>query len=1665
MLYFLHNRIVQTKPEPDRVAVILSDRTRLNWYQADQLINLWASFLRKAGIAQGDRLVVLIREEDRHFFILLALDKLNVTTVLRDAGTPPDQLNHKYCDTTKILTDMAEALPDGHGFTTLLALDSKDIHPPNIQPCETIYTNPKDWPDYPFPPLIRNDDIPVYETGSSGTTGKPKLIPILGHGLLSWAEVETKALGLSPEDKILCTRSPAYDARISEYVRSLAAGSTLVLMSETGRRNLHEIIRYCEQDNITCLILIASQLSFPGLDDMIRRLSKSGLRHLMVTGDACSILLKQICEQYGVLLWNCYGPTEATFGMSILCVNGLDLRDEKGNPWVPIGFPNDDRVRFYLIEECLYIASPFLTPGYTGNEEQTQKNFPLLMIDGQPVRVFNTENRFVLKDGYLQFQGRINDYAHCKVSGVKVEVQAIADCLSRYNLEQGQQILKSHVVIKERPSGGLGPVAYIEKHAGLDKIHLHNWLKLRLRKEEIPLLIGLDELPVMSASSKINEGELRSRQDYSYEYLLNDMVDEPKMLDPQFIQLQSIWTRVLGMTPYNAEQDFLFCGGDSLKLHTFFEYIRAEIDPDFTLQQLLQLPSLTLGDIHQALKGHSLLNGEQALINPLTAILPEQKNCFFLPPLLGGSFIYRAFAANFARFYPKNLYGLSDPAIFDRCLLPQSLEEAAKRYVRAILSVQVEGPFQLLGFSYGATLATAVVRELLALGHTIESLDLVDGLPPIFYQQLPRKAHAALLEELSDFMVQTLNSGYYRENLRPFRLADLAKVPALVQITQLFDAIDSKIQNPQSVPMVALVRQHLYFAHQTPLFIPLPVRANLYLSSREQEYLAGIHQLSKMGKKPEDIMLLLWNQYFDVIEYAPERNASALKHLELLAESPVTEKALTCFWEGASQRRVLFASRDFDLLPFYTLHVDDNQHYQGKIYGLSRIALQKQLNNIPSLMIFGTLACRKVQGAWQDTENETRYCLSFTASPKKMACIQAILEKNNIRQYAADLRAPREPDGALIRVYEPFHYTLLIYWNDEVLSEITFSCDNSWFDFECLDEWTASFGLKRICEALPNYSLIRYAKSFSGSDLQAQIADIQAFASQFVLHAEPYFLNPGVIYPKTKPQMHFPSRSRALVQNMPEAAKINVFSGYLHRTLVQSRQHGSCDDSNQAMLATLMDHGGFGIINAYETLCQLSERVMEYGVKTSNPPCQFDDFAKLIHHKTQATLFDKPGADLDWLFRVFSEAIRTRGPWQALLQGLFRYLLITDDQRESVMKALQILYQQYCELVYPDACAEVLPVLSTPPADLQSSDSFVEETVATLPKCNARFSSGDPSVPRIYRQVSMEVFLDMLDTLPIERVFIYASFMFEFINGKVSAINPQTHYDNIEVWFRSVSDTGANQILVVKAPKPLSGPVIAEKLSMYLSGETAVFFRKAFKHQLPPNWKKRNQLVDRLRHLGAQASFANRMDAVLPKERIEKVQIGDCNHNCRHTLSFVLKDGKGKVHADDLFTPEHQVFAYDEGCLFQGSDIAKHYAELLGMDDFMHLRHYLEPEQRDRLTCHHLLQIVESGALSSIHLRWDWFYSYGVRNEWIEELTWAELEFRDGRKKIFKRITPEEVVFYFKDFLDETAKSHRIIRPLLTKEIEADSIRRFSFFSPSFDTTITSHTGLARNTP
>ncbi|MGO4159230.1 thioesterase domain-containing protein, partial [Cupriavidus sp. YAF13] len=191
--------------------------------------------------------------------------------------------------------------------------------------------------------------------------------------------------------------------------------------------------------------------------------------------------------------------------------------------------------------------------------------------------------------------------------------------------------------------------------------------------------------------------------------------------------LAQVWQEVLGVERVGLDDNFFTLGGDSLLSLKVISRVRANkaLGIDLKLRDLMRTPTI----------GQLLPDAEAAPVAATALrVLAQGPAGGALPPVacvhaaLGTLFDYDAIVGQLGK--ARTVYGFQSRALGDPAWRDTSLASIAADYVREWRVAQPQGPYLLLGWSLGATLATAMARELEAQGQSVQWLGLIDPFVP-----------------------------------------------------------------------------------------------------------------------------------------------------------------------------------------------------------------------------------------------------------------------------------------------------------------------------------------------------------------------------------------------------------------------------------------------------------------------------------------------------------------------------------------------------------------------------------------------------------------------------------------------------------------------------------------------------------------------------------------------------------------------------------------------------------------------------------------------------------------------------------------------------------------------------------------------------------------------
>jgi amino acid adenylation domain-containing protein len=274
--------------------------------------------------------------------------------------------------------------------------------------------------------------------------------------------------------------------------------------------------------------------------------------------------------------------------------------------------------------------------------------------------------------------------------------------------------------------------------------HWQAYLKEKLPDYMLPsAFVLLDELP-RTPNGKIDRRALPEPD-------RSDLVTRSELASPQTPteeRLAVLWGEVLGLKQVGRSDNFFELGGHSLLATQLVARIRHTFKVDLSLRRLFESPTLTaVADFIDHPRGQtdneqvSLSVGNNAAVNNSPSSTPlqlpphlitlqpegaegERRPLFLVHPLAGLVFPYYELALRLGPDQP--VYGLQSIGIAGEALPLIRIESMAKHYLAAIRQVQPEGPYQLVGWSFGGTLALEMAQQLQKGGESVALLAVID---------------------------------------------------------------------------------------------------------------------------------------------------------------------------------------------------------------------------------------------------------------------------------------------------------------------------------------------------------------------------------------------------------------------------------------------------------------------------------------------------------------------------------------------------------------------------------------------------------------------------------------------------------------------------------------------------------------------------------------------------------------------------------------------------------------------------------------------------------------------------------------------------------------------------------------------------------------------------
>lgn len=675
---------------PDAIA-IEDHRAQLTYREVDAQARALAASLAQRGVRRGSRVGVAIERSPQSVVALLALARLGACFVPIDLSAPQARQDAQAADADLQLI-VRRADVDG------APVPEADAATVSMAECA---------------------DLPAYIIYTSGSTGVPKGVVVRHRSLAHYTLAAVDAYRLGPSDRVLQFAAITFDACLEEIFPTLAAGGTLVLRTDDMLDSFPRFTSYCRDRRITVLDLpTAFWRSWMSEVDAVADAIPPTVRLVIIGGEAAyraSVERWQAAAAPHQRLVNTYGPTETTIVATMFEVT----RDAQphASAIVPIGRPvrgTRVSVRDHWGTELpsgvpgeLWIGGAGVAEGYFGRPHDTAQRFT-------PDGWYRSGDRVALRaDGDLLFIGRVDD-AQVKINGFRVELAEIESALAGHPDVSGAA---ARLFTALDGSGASALVAYVCERAPSTGVERYReFLRERLPHYMIPQrVVVLDRLPLTS-SGKLDRLRLPPPP----------AATGPATQAPT--AMEDLLVSVLGdclRRPLAVDDNFFERGGNSVLATTAMSRLRAALSVDLTVRLLFEAPTARALSARLLAGGHAPLRSASCLVPLKTA--RGGPTLVLLPGVFGAI----SYLSPLAHALPARcaVLALRSPGL-DGGVLPDTIDDLAGLYCQALREAQPIGPYYLAGHSFGATVALAMARRLVADGAQVGHLFVLDGHAP-----------------------------------------------------------------------------------------------------------------------------------------------------------------------------------------------------------------------------------------------------------------------------------------------------------------------------------------------------------------------------------------------------------------------------------------------------------------------------------------------------------------------------------------------------------------------------------------------------------------------------------------------------------------------------------------------------------------------------------------------------------------------------------------------------------------------------------------------------------------------------------------------------------------------------------------------------------------------
>ena len=488
---FENNQLIETTIDKNKIALVGSDFS-WTWEKFELEVNKFVELFSDLAIPKNHQVIIYGHKQAHIIAAKTALMLYGAFYVPADLLFPYERIKmmKEECD-SQVLINCTQDIKINDLFDCVIQTPLITCLKNNGN-MRFVLNNPLDY-----------ENLINYILFTSGTTGRPKGVPIARNGIVEFSRWISSDFNINSNDVLLNVSSLSFDFASFDEFLFLSLGATLISVTSEELKDQNNLLKKMQDHNVSVWISTPSLVYLYLRDPRFTESHLPKLHSFVFAGEALPIKTYQdLAVRFpSASIWNAYGPSEATNLTTSVCLSKALI--EKYNS-MPIGSPKPNSKIIILNKDEdgvgeICIQGRHLSPGYLKNEELNKSKF----IYYENERTYLTGDQGFFNDGLLFYAGRNDEMV--KFHGYRIELEDISSTLKQFNeIENASTIgLKSKGETKKI-------VAFYTAEFEINSNQLVTFLRAKIPEYMIPSdFRKIQEIP-LNTSGKIDKKKLEA---------------------------------------------------------------------------------------------------------------------------------------------------------------------------------------------------------------------------------------------------------------------------------------------------------------------------------------------------------------------------------------------------------------------------------------------------------------------------------------------------------------------------------------------------------------------------------------------------------------------------------------------------------------------------------------------------------------------------------------------------------------------------------------------------------------------------------------------------------------------------------------------------------------------------------------------------------------------------------------------------------------------------------------------------------------------------------------------------------------------------------------------------------------------------------------------------